>query len=403
MLELSIEKIKELEEEYGCPLYIFNRKEFKANYFEIENTFRGIYPNYHICYSYKTNYTPAVCSLVKELGGYAEVVSDMEYSLALKLGYEPNKIVYNGPAKGRYFESHILNNGITNIDRIEEVAKVCSLAKKYTSKNLSVGIRVNFDIDAGYVSRFGIDVAELGTVISILTSHGIRIAGLHCHMSRARGLDAWKIRATTMLDLVKKYNLHNIDYISLGSGMSGHMDSELKVQFPYVPTYQEYADAVIKQFADFYKEEKYKPLLFTEPGTTLISKYIDFVAKVEGLKQIRGKQFVLLNCSFQNLGETCQMKNLPIRVFYNGGERKKIESSIFVGYTCLEQDVIYRNYSGDLAIGDYIELGNVGGYSIVDKPPFIHPNCPMISYENTKTALIKRRETFEDVFASFEF
>ena len=97
------------------------------------------------------------------------------------------------------------------------------------------------------------------------------------------------------------------------------------------------------------------------------------------------------------------MKNLPIKIFDNGSEKKHLVDSTLVGYTCLEQDVIYRGFTGNLAVGDYIEFGNVGGYSIVDKPPFILPNCPMVVYEDESAALIKRRETFEDIFASFEF
>ena len=403
MINLSLKTIKELEQQYGNPLYIFNPSEFIENYHEIEDTFRKIYPNYRICYSYKTNYTPAICALVKDLGGYAEVVSDMEYELALKLGYEPKRIVYNGPEKGHYLESHILNHGITNIDRIEEVARICELAKKYPEEVLSVGIRLNYEIDAGYVSRFGIDISEFRNTISLLMASGIRIAGLHCHMSRARGLKQWERRASTMIELVDNYQLFDIDYISLGSGMAGHMDDELKAQFPYVPSYKEYADVVFSKFAEFYKDKKNKPILFTEPGTTLISKYIDFVAKVEGIKHIRDKQFVLLNCSFHNLGETSQMKNLPIRIFHNGGEKAILTESTFVGYTCLEQDIMFRGFTGELAIGDYIVFGNVGGYSIVDKPPFILPNCPMIAYENNKTSLIKRKESFSDIFRSFEF
>ncbi len=67
--------------------------------------------------SYKTNYTPYICKPVKNLGGYAEVVSDMEYQVALQIGYSANHIVYNGPVKGPLMERHILNGGILNRHR----------------------------------------------------------------------------------------------------------------------------------------------------------------------------------------------------------------------------------------------------------------------------------------------
>lgn len=401
MIEFTKKFIQEVEGKYSLPLYVFNQDEFIQNYQELESTFRAIYPKYYICYSYKTNYTPAVCQLVKELGGYAEVVSDMEYELAKRIGYDADQIVYNGPYKGHILEEHLLSGGINNIDRIEEAARICDLAERHPGITLKTGIRVNFDVDAGYTSRFGIDIDKIGQVLELLSNHGVRINGLHCHMSRARGLEPWRIRAKTMLGLVSKFDLYDLDYISLGSGMNGHMDPELKAQFLVVPTYEEYGEAVVRQFAEFYQDKENKPMLFTEPGTTLVSKYVDFLARVEGIKEVRGKQFILCNCSFHNLGETCQMKNIPMRVFPCGGLQQEVENANLVGYTCLEQDVLYRGYTGTIAVGDYVAFGNVGGYSLVDKPPFIQPNCEMIALKGTDTRLIKRKETWDDIFESF--
>ena len=68
MLTLSVENIRDLESTYGFPLYIFNQDEFEENYRSLKSTFCEIYPNYHICYSYKTNYTPEICQCVKDWG-----------------------------------------------------------------------------------------------------------------------------------------------------------------------------------------------------------------------------------------------------------------------------------------------------------------------------------------------
>ena len=183
------------------------------------------------------------------------------------------------------------------------------------------------------------------------------------------------------------------------------MDPELKVQFPAdAPNYKKYAKEVISLFNKFYKGKEKKPILFTEPGTTIVSRYVDFVGKIIGIKNIRGIDFVLLNCSFHNLGETCQMKNIPIKIYHFGEKKENVKDAKFVGYTCLEQDVLYRNYTGTIGCGDYVLFGNVGGYSVVDKPPFIMPNYPMILInKNKECKLIKRKENFEDIFSTFVF
>ena len=108
--------IVDLIESCKTPFYYFDVEGFIENYHDLNHTFQSIYKNYQLSYSYKTNYTPYICEIVKQLGGYAEVVSDMEYLLAKKIGYENCHIVYNGPAKGELLEEHILNGGIVNID-----------------------------------------------------------------------------------------------------------------------------------------------------------------------------------------------------------------------------------------------------------------------------------------------
>ena len=86
--ELTREQVVDYVQQYGSPLYIFHAEELRKNYLDLLNTMRAIYPKYNIAYSYKTNYTPKIISLVKELGGLAEVVSEMEYTLAKRVGYE---------------------------------------------------------------------------------------------------------------------------------------------------------------------------------------------------------------------------------------------------------------------------------------------------------------------------
>ena len=50
--------------------------------------------------SYKTNYTSYICKPVKNLGGYAEVVSDMEYQVALLNGGILNRHRKRNPCHG---------------------------------------------------------------------------------------------------------------------------------------------------------------------------------------------------------------------------------------------------------------------------------------------------------------
>ena len=83
---INKEKVCELRKEYGDAFYLLDSEQFRNNFLELKEAFSKIYPKFNIAYSYKTNYTPKFCKIVNELGGYAEVVSEMEMELALKCG-----------------------------------------------------------------------------------------------------------------------------------------------------------------------------------------------------------------------------------------------------------------------------------------------------------------------------
>lgn len=400
--------IQRIVKDFGSPIYIFHEEEFCNNFYNLMNSFQQFYPNYIPAYSYKTNYTPRICQLVKEMGGYAEVVSDMEYLLAKKLGYKNQEIIYNGPCKGELMYEHLLKGGILNIDNKDEALQIIELAKKYEIKQFKVGVRVNLDIDAGYTSRFGIELKSpsFGEVIELLNRcKNIKVVGLHCHISRARSLDAWKKRIETLLSAADKYIEGIPEFINVGSGMFADMDESLANQFDmYIPTYEEYAKVVGGAMETHYKTTSTKPTLFSEPGTTVVAKYLSLITTVNNVKLIKNQYFATVDSSFYNVGEICLMKNLPYCIIPKEEQRPTYRRVNIMGYTCLEQDCIYRNLPEDVSKGDLLVFGNLGGYSIVSKPPFIQPNCRMLSLtKKGELEEIKRAESFEDIFHTFIF
>lgn len=404
-----MEQIRKLIECNGTPFYLFDEEGFVGNYRELENTFKKVYPNYQICYSYKTNYTPFICNLVKSLGGLAEVVSDMEYTLAKKLGYDNPQIVYNGPSKGAGMYEHLLNGGILNIDSLDEAKRIATFCSEHINKDFTVGIRINMYLGGDFISRFGLEPGseDLKQTVEILkTQENIKVIGLHCHISRSRGVEAWSKRAEIMLKAADEIIEGTPSYISLGSGMFADMVDYLKNQFggDAVPTYEDYCRACVAPIAEHYKDVDQKPMLFTEPGTTVVARYLSFISKVLSIKQIRGRWIANMDGDYHNLGEICTMKKLPTRVLSCGKEAKHYDKIDIMGFTCLEQDVMVPQWEGDLSEGDIIVFDNVGGYSIVSKPQFIKPQSAMfVKHSDGRIEQIMRAETFDDVFGKFSF
>ena len=147
---------------------------FRTNYEEFLDAFRAIYPRSQIAYSYKTNYIPRLCWEVDRLGGYAEVVSAMEYDLALRVGVDPARIIFNGPYKSEDdLERALLAGSVVNLDADYEVALVEAIARRHPRATLTVGLRCNFALEDTHSSRFGFDVEDDGlcTILQAVERH----------------------------------------------------------------------------------------------------------------------------------------------------------------------------------------------------------------------------------------
>lgn len=411
MRELEINFLEQLSKEYGDTFYLLDTDQFRRNFLELRGEFQKIYPKSNIAYSYKTNYIPALCKIVDELGGYAEVVSDMECSIARKIGVNPKHIAFNGPYKNMTKVEEFLLEGVNiNVDSIYELKNVIDIANKYPNREFSIGIRCNFDIGDGVLSRFGFDVEgeDFPRALNMIKeTHNLRLKGMHSHYA-SRSLDTWPIRARKMLTVVQKYYEGVPEYICQGGGIFGKMSDSLKKQFDsYIPNYKEYAEAICPLYQELYGRlpEEQQPTLFIEPGSALVGDCMKFAAKVVSIKDVRGKGIATVLGSIYNINPTLNKKNPPLEVYHMGKNQKKMYTDLdFGGFTCIESDYLYRHYDGELAVGDYVVFGNVGSYSVVLKPPFILPNFAIVELkDNGEYRLIKCAERFEDLFHTYQF
>ena len=134
MEQINYKLLSELDQKFGSPFYIMDPERYKSNINEFLNAFKQRYEKVIAGYSFKTNYVPALCQIAKTEGCYAEVVSEMEYELACKFGFE--KIIFNGPIKRpAVFRKALEHGAIINLDSEYEVEMVCSYAKEHPEKN----------------------------------------------------------------------------------------------------------------------------------------------------------------------------------------------------------------------------------------------------------------------------
>lgn len=403
-MEINQTVIANLRKEFGDAFYLLDSEQYRNNFIELRDTFRQIYPNFNIAYSYKTNYTPKFCKIVDELGGYAEVVSEMELEIALRVGVKPNHIIWNGPIKNaKVLEDFLVAGGTDNIDSIEELEIVKAICEKHQDKTINLGIRCNYDVQDGVVSRFGFDVdsEDFKQVLAYVTSTpNVHFINFQCHFAK-RQIEYWPARAKGMVELIDRIGIIP-ERIDIGGGLFGKMADSLRAQFKSeIPNYEAYAKAAATVFAEYFVDKHVKPELLIEPGSAVVGDCMKFVGTVKTIKNVRGKYIATVLGSQKNI--SMSGINPPMEVIHMGGEQKEYENLDMVGFTCIEGDVLYNNYCGKLALEDAIVISNCGSYSLVMKPPFILPNFPVLDICGEKTEVIKRGEVFDDLFHTYKF
>lgn len=351
-----------------------------------------------------------MCKELSKLGAYAEVVSRLEYDLAIRIGVEPHKIIFNGPLKSKE-DIHLAleNESLINVDSKYEVDYILEYAERNLDKQVKIGLRLNFDISEsgesilqeGYIkSRFGIctENGDLEEVMHILRKQpNVVVIGLHGHFSTTtRSSESYRLKTITMCKIAKSYLPDSIEFINVGGGIYGELPSTMKLT---APTFDEYAESICsvmnEEFIDFNK----KPTLVLEPGVAMVANTFSFYAKVIETKKIRDTHFVLVDGSVHNIKPTMHKKNLPYSLIKKDNESRKKEKFHIVGYTCMEKDYLAHDLTGELPLqGDYIIFENVGAYTIVFNPPFIKERPAILAKDGEEILVVRNKETFKQFF-----
>lgn len=406
--KLTSELLIGLSNRFGNAFYLLESESFEHNYMELTEAFKSYYPKFNIAYSYKTNYTPKLVQIVDRLGGYAEVVSDMEMEIALRSGVMPSRIIWNGPIKNeRKVKELLLTGGTVNIDSIYEIDNIRAIAESYPDHILNVGLRINYVVGDGVLSRFGFDVDgdDFDRVLQFISvTPNIHLINLQAHFAK-RSPEFWTARAEGMLKtydkLVDGYGI-KVERVDIGGGIYGKMPPSLRSQLGIGEIgYDDYACKAAKLFAERFKDNPDAPYLFIEPGSAIAGDCMRFVSRIETMKTVRGKTIATVIGSQKNI--SMNGINPPMEIVAGGGRQEAVENCDIVGFTCIEGDVLQQNYTGRLGIGDYIVISNCGSYSLVMKPPFILPNFPVIDINGHQVEVVKRQETFDDLFHTFNF
>lgn len=409
--KLNYQYIHHIEQFGPKAFYVLDLDKLINNYRQLLSEFSSQYSSVQIAYSFKTNYAPMICSTLKSLGCWAEVVSAMEYDIATKtVGYDPSQIIVNGPIhEYDFIEKVLLEGALINADAWYLLENISSICQKYPHKKFRIGIRLTHDIEEGGFTRFGIDSSDenIKRLQKWQDNHkNCQISGFHSHFSNSsRSLTSFKSRINGLIHASQQFFKDDTpQFINIGGGFFGEMPNSLAQQFGNdLPDFEDYAKQVCQPVNATYDENK--PRLFLEPGTALIANAMVFICQVYEVKKAADKTIALVNGSNHNVNHKWQGEALPIQIIRkNQHKRRNDDKSAYfdvVGNTCIEKDVLCHDVTGTIAVGDYIVFEYMGGYTNVLKQPFINPCQPIYAIKGDELLTVKRQENVTDILQTY--
>lgn len=410
MEQIDFNYLDKLAQKYGTPFYLMDASTYLYNIKSFKSAFLSKYPRLVVGYSFKTNYVPALCNIAMGEGCYAEVVSEMEYDLAKRIGFK--NVIFNGPIKRESILDKALKEGaVINLDSLYEFHNVLKYKSENPDKNVAVGLRLNIDLtDADGVSkvqcglrvgRFGFTRKLLSEIIPSLKKNGIRIISLHGHTSSSdRAVANYGLIVSQMLSLCSDFQLDDLQYFDVGGGFFGAAAKGIDVSNK--PKYSDYANIILDSCLQNEWFKRVQPNIVIEPGVSVVANVFSYVSRIFQTKEIAGQKFLSTDGTVFDVKPTLHSNNLPHTFFVKEPGSGTYVANL-VGSTCMEKDVILSDVYVPNSIkgGDYVKIDGVGAYTIVLTPTFINYVSPIVSIEGNKETLVRRRQTLDDVMAIY--
>lgn len=356
------------------PCFILDEKELVRNICEFRAALESRFHSPIVGYSVKTNSLPKVLGLAREHGCFAEVVSYHEYELALRVGFDRNRIVYNGPLKSKEtFLQAIKDGAMVNVECWREIDWLRELPH---DRRYGIGVRLNINISkvspedeacADDDSRFGFsyESGEFLRVLEMIATLGnIDVIGIHSHREpKTRSVGFYQRVIAYVSQIILGYNLH-LDYWDLGGGFFGIM--------PGKPTYQQYVDGFYNALPAALRGVR----IVVEPGNAIVASAFDYLMQVIDVKRHDGRVYVCADGT-RNDVDPFFHKSDYFKEFQLGDSERRLcadEPQVVCGLSCLEYDRLFELGKGapSLKCGDRILFHRVGAYTMALSPLFIH-------------------------------
>ncbi|HBY85770.1 MAG TPA: diaminopimelate decarboxylase [Colwellia sp.] len=404
----------DLLQKFGSPLYVVSEQRLRQDFKNFKRSFTDEHVNTKVAYSIKTNYLPAVCAILRQEGAQAEVVSGMEYELARTLGIPGKDIIFNGPHKTQAELKLALSEGaLVNIDNFNELELIDRISEELITP-ARVAIRVNFRFGTNPWTKFGFNNENgesLTALKKISRNKKLQFVGFHCHVGTFVLVHELYANAVEkLIELAKQAREIGLNPTSIDIGGGFPSANTLRPEYDlpggsqrtnndYLLPYAEHIFAQLRKHSELFGNN---PTLILEPGRAIVDASTQLLSTVIAKKEIVGGRNAVIIDAGVNLVPTVCYYNHQIKTVAatKSEERGLLKPVDIFGPLCMQSDRLREQIlMPALNVGDHLSIGNVGAYCHTQSNQFIQPRPATILLGDQGPELIRRAETYRDIFA----
>src|SRR5215470_2437877 len=231
----------ELVREFNSPLFVFSEGRIRDNISRLQLAADAVDRPIKFCYASKANSNMAIMKVVLESGIDIEDNSGGELFKALRVGFRPDQIIFNGTSKSDDELDDAVRAGIyaINIDSIYEIELVEQSVERLRARGEEVPparITLRLVPEIGTRSHLGLQTALLTSKFGISSSEvldafrrGLRrpdlvkVCGIHIHVgSQTPDVEPFAEAFRSMwehLVTIHRETGHTLEHINLGGGI----------------------------------------------------------------------------------------------------------------------------------------------------------------------------------------
>jgi diaminopimelate decarboxylase len=402
--------VRELAEQYGTPLYVYDENDVRARAREYAAAFH----DGDVHYAGKAFLCTAVAKWLHEEGLGLDVCSGGELAVALAAGFPVERITLHGNNKSVAELERALDAGVGRIvlDSYEEIARLGYLAKERGLRP-KVMIRVTTGVEAHtheFIAtahddqKFGFSRssgAALEAVRRVLELEQLELVGLHSHIgSQIFDTDGFEVAAHRLAELlVAIRDEHGVELPELDLG-GGYGIAYVPGDEPHDP--KAIADglrAIVARECKAYGLSM--PRLTVEPGRAIVGPGGVTLYEVGTVKDVEGlRTYVSVNGGMSDNLRTALYGAEYSCVLASRTSEANPMLSRLVGKHCESGDIVVRDLwlPEDLAAGDLVAVAATGAYcrSMASNYNYV-PKPAVVAVRDGRSRVIVRRETDDDL------